>query len=116
MKKEQLDNLWELYREFCSSINATAIYVPDFLAWIERRKMPEEVGEDYIVLGNRCVERPTTFCTTYAYKSVSGKFGHHTIHTGTCNDCKNKIEEIPTRCACGNEWKHEGEHDEPIVS
>jgi hypothetical protein len=43
MNKEELDNLWELYREFCSSINATAIYVPDFLAWIERRKIIGDV-------------------------------------------------------------------------
>ena len=72
MTKEELDNLWELYREFCLSINVTAVYVPDFLAWIERRKMIDGILEQ-----------------------IQGK---------------------DIRCACGKEWKHTGEHDEPIAS
>ena len=42
LTKEKIDLLWELYREFCSEINMTAVYVPDFLAWMEKIKLPRE--------------------------------------------------------------------------
>lgn len=54
MTKEELDNLWELYREFCLSINVTAVYVPDFLAWIERRKMIDGILEQIQGKDIRC--------------------------------------------------------------
>ena len=42
MKKEELDKLWILYREFCQRINNAAVYVPDFFAWIEKFKLEED--------------------------------------------------------------------------
>lgn len=66
--KEELDKLWNMYREFVVVVNVNSVYVPDFFAWIEKFK---------------------------------------------CH-----FDGIPKelRCACGKEWKHPGEHDEPIVS
>lgn len=115
MKKEELDNLWVLYREFCSKITVSAVYVPDFLAWIDKFKLKEETkeGKDYVFLGNSAVERPVSFCTEFGYISL-GKYYSTIIHNGTCNDCKNKEKE-PGKCACGKEWKHAGDHNEPQI-
>lgn len=41
MKKEELDKLWELYREFCNAVNQANIapYAPEFLVYLEKFKI-----------------------------------------------------------------------------
>lgn len=41
MDKQQLDNLWQLYREFCLMCNQSDMVntTAEFLAWIERFKL-----------------------------------------------------------------------------
>jgi len=41
MTKEELDKLWELYREFCNRANQAnmVMNVPEFFAWIEKFKV-----------------------------------------------------------------------------
>ena len=92
MTKKQLDNLWELYREFCTAINATSVYVPDFLAWIERFKL-EKVEQDVVLLKE--VGEGKNFCVTYGTISDGtdgGKYTETTVHNGTCVECKRKVD------------------------
>lgn len=41
MKKEDLNKLWALYREFCNACNQGGMtpFAPEFLAWLEKFKI-----------------------------------------------------------------------------
>jgi hypothetical protein len=52
------------------------------------------MNKELLVLGNSVVERAVSFCTTYGYV-VFGKYYSHTIHTGTCDECKKTVAPHP---------------------